>query len=130
MARQSGVAFPLYKQDFGGKKTEDPGCSFRAFATFPFQLLGHIRLAVVPLDSSAGCILALESSSSLMGPSPQDFTHFGGCWVYCLALLIRGMLTGLKVYLALQDVCGLRLYDHLKTALCHIRALLGCMINV
>ena len=39
----------------------------------------------------------------------------------------RGIPTGLKVFLALPDASGLRPCDrtHLKTALCHIRALVG-----
>ena len=47
----------------------------------------------------------------------------------------RGVPTGSKVFLALPDACGLRPCDwaHLKNglvrALCHIRALVGRMIN-
>ena len=50
---------------------------FRAFVTFPLQSLGRIQKAVILLGGSAGCASELENSSSLRGPSPQAFTHFG-----------------------------------------------------
>ena len=43
-------------------------------------------------------------------PPPKAFTPFGRGEVYCLAPeepLIRGMPTGLKVFLAMQEACGL-----------------------
>ena len=60
------------------------------------------------------------------GAIPQAYTPFGGgllpgAW----GAPKRGMPTGPKVFLALPDACGLRPCDRvtLKTALCHIRAL-------
>ena len=72
--------------------------------------------------------LALEISSSLRRPSPQAFTPFRG-----LGLLPgTRMQTGLKVFLALPDACGLQPCDqtHLKNGLVPNRTLVGCMIII
>ena len=66
----------------------------------------------------SGVASALETSSGLRDRFPKLFPLMGD-WVYCLvpeALLIRGMSTGPKVFLALPDACGLRPCDqiHLK----------------
>ena len=74
------------------------------------QLLGRIWQAGSPLGGSVRCASALENSSSLRGLSPPGFYPLRSGWVYCLALkapLIRGMPTGLKVFLAMPDTCAL-----------------------
>ena len=53
------------------------------------------------------------------GGHPPGFYPLIGGWVYCLAPLIREQSTGIKVFLAMPDACGLRPCDrnHLKNGL-------------
>ena len=92
MWRGSGrVPFFSYEKGFGGEKIQRSPLFFRVCVTFPFQLLGRIRKAVLPLGGSAGCASALESSSGLRG----------------------------QIFFTLPDACGLRPCDrtHLKNDL-------------
>ena len=71
---------------------------------------------------------------SASGAISPCFTPFGG-WVYCPAPeapLIRGMPMGPQVFLAIPGACELLPCDrtHLKKTLCHIRPVVGRMINL
>ena len=87
---------------------ECTGAEKPVFASF-LQLLGRIRPAVFRLGADlVGCALTLEISSGLRGASPRLLLPMV---CYCLALevpLIKEMLTGPKVFLAMPDACRLR----------------------
>ena len=71
---------------------------------------------------SAQCCLGTGDFLRPQGGISPSFYSLMGDWVYCLApevLLIKGMWTGPKVFLAMPDACGLRPCDwtHLKNGL-------------
>ena len=61
------------KKSSAAKDLEVSRRSFGVFTTLPFQLLGLIRLAVLPLDGFAGYASALEISSGLRGHPPSFY---------------------------------------------------------
>ena len=90
-----------------------------------FCLLLHLSSCWVTLRQA---VLLLDGSASVprhwrvplaSGPFPQALPPWR-CLVYCLAPeapLIKGMLTGAKVFLALPDVCRPCNQTHLKNGL-------------
>ena len=105
---------------------------FKMIANFMNSLSLKTRLAVLSLGGSAGCASALENSSGLRGPTPQAFTPFGGC--YCLvpeAPQKKECRRGRRYFWPCRTRVGFgpATGPTLKTALCHMRALVGRMIN-
>ena len=111
------ILFAKWKQE-----KEDQVLGAVLLYDLPLQSLGHIRPAVL---ASARVCLGTGYFLRPQGGVLQAFTPFEGGCIYCLApeaLLIRGMLTRLKVFLAIPDACGLQPCDqtHLNKALCQI----------
>ena len=71
-------------------------------------------------------------TSGLRGLSPQALTLFGGVGFITWDASKRGMPTGSEAFLELPVALGFgpATGSTLKTALCHIRTLVGCRINI
>ena len=102
-----------------------PPCLVRLSSCLWCTSVGRVLVSVALSDVAS----ALEISSGLRGPSPEAFTPLRG-GVDCLGPetpLLRGMPTGMKVFLAMLDACGLRPCNqtHLKKPLYHTRSFGG-----
>ena len=75
-----------------------------------------------------GLTFGLRGPSSWLLPSSEGLGLSPGAW----GAPVRGMPRGPESFMGLLNASGLRPCDwnHLKTALCHTRTLVGCMTNI
>ena len=124
-----------YRRYISGEQQFKSGsCAIRLAFNASFQLSGRTPPAVF-VTARIRPVVARRWIFPLASRAvTHTFTPFGSGWVHCLApeaSLIRGILTGLMVFLVMPDACvlGPATGPTLKTTLCQICAQVGRMIN-